>query len=182
VTGVKGKALTMDIINANIASYPNAWHGYNACYSYDRKIWRRVATQYDAVAGRLSISHTPDYSAVYYAYFAPYTLDMHMHLVAHAQLQPGVRLEMLGETLDGHDLDMLVIGGEGKGKKKVWVIARQHPGETQAEWFVEGLLKRLWDRCRMRIILAVADLFLSIIVQFFPQCCPFSRTVSEKGS
>ena len=30
-------------------------------------------------------------------------------------------------------------------RKKVWVIARQHPGETMAEWFVEGLLERLLD-------------------------------------
>ena len=30
-------------------------------------------------------------------------------------------------------------------KKHVWVIARQHPGETMAEWFVEGFLERLLD-------------------------------------
>jgi murein tripeptide amidase MpaA len=30
-------------------------------------------------------------------------------------------------------------------KKKVWMIARQHPGETMAEWFVEGFLERLLD-------------------------------------
>ena len=27
----------------------------------------------------------------------------------------------------------------------VWIIARQHPGESMAEWFVEGLLERLID-------------------------------------
>lgn len=27
----------------------------------------------------------------------------------------------------------------------VWVIARQHPGESMAEWFAEGLLNRLTD-------------------------------------
>ena len=31
-------------------------------------------------------------------------------------------------------------------KKQVWLIARQHPGETMAEWFVEGLLERLLDQ------------------------------------
>ena len=29
-------------------------------------------------------------------------------------------------------------GEPGKGKKRVWMIARQHPGESMAEWFVEG--------------------------------------------
>lgn len=30
-------------------------------------------------------------------------------------------------------------------KKNIWVIARQHPGETMAEWFIEGLLESLLD-------------------------------------
>jgi murein tripeptide amidase MpaA len=30
-------------------------------------------------------------------------------------------------------------------RKKVWLIARQHPGETMAEWFMEGFLERLLD-------------------------------------
>ena len=33
-----------------------------------------------------------------------------------------------GETLDGHDLDLLRIGTPAEGKKNVWVVARQHPG------------------------------------------------------
>lgn len=70
-----------------------------------------------------------------------------MHLIAQKQLAPQAKLVMLGETLDGHDLDMLVLGEEAPEKKKIWVIARQHPGETMAEWFIEGLLDRLTDRC-----------------------------------
>src|SRR5205814_5178753 len=31
-------------------------------------------------------------------------------------------------------------------RKTGWFIARQHPGETMAEWFIEGLLDRLLDR------------------------------------
>ena len=27
----------------------------------------------------------------------------------------------------------------------VWIIARQHPGESMAEWFIEGMLKALLD-------------------------------------
>ena len=29
----------------------------------------------------------------------------------------------------------------GQGARPVWIIARQHPGETMAEWFVEGLMR-----------------------------------------
>merc|ERR1712242_522077 len=37
---------------------------------------------------------------------------------------------------------MLVVGN---GPTKAWVIHRQHPGESQAEWFAEGLVERLLD-------------------------------------
>ena len=50
---------------------------------------------------------------------------------------------VIGRTLDGRDLDLLKVG---TGPLKVWVIARQHPGESQAEFYTEGLLERLTDR------------------------------------
>ena len=70
----------------------------------------------------------------------------HLDLLADAQMMPDCYLENLGQTVEGRDLDMLVIGNpEAEGVRKVWVTARQHPGETMAEWFVEGLLGRLAD-------------------------------------
>ncbi|MGB5444756.1 MAG: carboxypeptidase family protein, partial [Psychromonas sp.] len=30
-------------------------------------------------------------------------------------------------------------------KKKIWINARQHPGETMASWWMEGLVQRLLD-------------------------------------
>ena len=56
----------------------------------------------------------------------------------------------LGSTVQGRDMTLLRITDEAghtppEQKKKVWMIARQHPGETMAEWFVEGFLERLLD-------------------------------------
>lgn len=48
--------------------------------------------------------------AVYFAYFAPYSFEAHQALVARTQCDPRVDLELLGETLDGHDIDLLKIG------------------------------------------------------------------------
>ena len=31
------------------------------------------------------------------------------------------------------------------GKPKIWIICRQHPGESMAEWWAEGFLRRLTD-------------------------------------
>ncbi len=40
---------------------------------------------------------------------------------------------------------MVIVGRQRPEHVPVWIIARQHPGETMAEWFVEGLLERLLD-------------------------------------
>lgn len=48
--------------------------------------------------------------AIYVAYFAPYSFEMHQDLVARTQMDERVSLQLLGETLDGHDIDMLQIG------------------------------------------------------------------------
>lgn len=47
---------------------------------------------------------------LYVAYFAPYPLQRHFELVARMQSLPRVRQEVLGQSVDGYDLDLLVIG------------------------------------------------------------------------
>ena len=51
----------------------------------------------------------------------------------------------LGKTVDGRDLDMLQVGTASEGKRALWIIGRQHPGESMAEWWMEGFLDRLLD-------------------------------------
>jgi murein tripeptide amidase MpaA len=54
-------------------------------------------------------------------------------------------MEIVGKTFEGRDIDMLIVGKPRRGKKIIWVVARQHPGESMAEWFMEGFLDRLLD-------------------------------------
>lgn len=61
------------------------------------------------------------------------------------QCDPRCNLIIAGQSIQGRDLDVLRFGEEGEGKSKVWINARQHPGESMAEWFVEGLILRLLD-------------------------------------
>lgn len=44
------------------------------------------------------------------AYFAPYPLQRHAELIAEVQSRPGVDLTVLGQSLDGRDIDCLRIG------------------------------------------------------------------------
>ncbi len=139
-----GLDLKIKILNASEASYPEGWVDYQAVASYDRITWFRVPTSYDGE--KLTIEFMPEYNSVYLAYFAPYSLEQHLNLLSIAQMSPHAFLVNIGKTVQGRDLDMLMIGdNEDKNKKRIWVIARQHPGESMAEWFIEGFLNRLLD-------------------------------------
>lgn len=138
VSGVKGQRVRWRILNAAGASYEKGWPGYRACASYDRDTWFRVDTRYEN--GELIVEHDVERDAIWYAYFAPYSWERHQRVIGH--MQEHARLEVLGETLDGHSLDLLELG---QGELPIWIIGRQHPGESMAEWLIEGLLDRLTD-------------------------------------
>jgi murein tripeptide amidase MpaA len=141
--GVRGQPCVFRVENAGLCSYPKGWEGYRAVASTDRQRWFRVPTRFEG--GALIIEHTPEADAVWYAYFAPYSQERHHDLIARSAQSPFVRHEVLGASIDGRDLDLLVVGEPGVGKRVVWVIARQHPGESMAEWWMEGFLARLLD-------------------------------------
>ena len=140
---------TITLLDLANSAYPEGWNGYDVVASYDREEWFRIPSEFDG--DNLTFTVIPENKSMYFAYFAPYSYDRHQDLLHLAQSHYNCRLETLGHTLDNRDVSLLVIGDEHAAdseeapKKKIWVIARQHPGETMAEWFVEGLVQRLLD-------------------------------------
>ncbi|PIE03638.1 MAG: hypothetical protein CSA81_01175 [Acidobacteria bacterium] len=143
LTGAYRKDCRLRILNAGQCSYPEGFEDYRAVASYDLETWFRVLASFDGEV--LTIEYTPQLDAIYFAYFAPYSMDRHAHLISSCLVSTRVEYENLGHTLDGQDMDYLRVGKPGKGKKQCWVMARQHPGETMAEWWMEGFLEKLLD-------------------------------------
>ena len=133
----------MHLNNAGKSAYVEGWENYQAVASYDRQHWFRVPTEFDGT--NLTITFTPEHDSTYFAYFAPYSYERHQDLIHSAQLDIDCQLQVLGQTLDGRDMSVLKVGEEGEGKKVIWITARQHPGESMAEWFMEGFIDRLLD-------------------------------------
>ena len=131
------------IENAGQSSYPEGWEDYQATASYDRSNWFRVPTHYED--GVLTIEHTPLAGSVYYAYFEPYSHEEHLNPLGDTQGSGLCQIDDLGSTAQGRDINLLTIGHQAASDLKIWIIARQHPGESMAEWFAEGLLSRLLD-------------------------------------
>ena len=162
VAAPAGEEVVLKITGLAASAYPGGWPDYDACISEDRDYWARAASTYDKDedGGTLTIRYLPAGSIFWCAYFAPYSMERHHDLIAEAASSEGVDYLRLGTTLDGQPIDCLEMG---EGKTQVWLYARQHPGETQAEWWMEGALECLTDpadpvaralrkKCRLHVV------------------------------
>jgi len=143
VANVKHVDCRYVITNADGAAYTGGWKDYRAVASYDREYWFRVDTEFDGK--QLIINHNSEQDQVYFAYFAPYSMERHADLIALAQCSDACVADTLGQTLDGQAIDCLRFGEVDQSRKTIWFVARQHPGESMAEWWMEGLINRLLD-------------------------------------
>jgi len=144
VAGAEGRELVLRIVDLEGSAYPGGWPGYRARVSEDRSYWGQAETSYDKAEanGTLTIRYTPESDLAWFAYFAPYAMERHHDLVAEVAACDGVSHRSLGSTLDGQPLDLIEMG---MGAVQVWLYARQHPGESMAEWWMEGALECLTD-------------------------------------
>lgn len=143
VRNVQGAHVELTIINAGDASYPHGYYHYRALASYDLDRWFRVETHFDG--RRLVLRHRPEDDIVHYSYFAAYPLERQYALLARASNLPWVRVETIGRSVEGRAIDLLTFGSDGPGKRRIWMTARQHSGETMAAYFAEGVIQRLLD-------------------------------------
>jgi murein tripeptide amidase MpaA len=127
--------------NAHAASYPEAWSGTTVCYSHDVEdadSWKRKKDTF-YMAGKLTWEHLhTSNGSVYFSYFPPYSYARHLKLISKCATNANV--ETLGQSLEGREIECITAGS---GDRICWVIHRQHPGETMAEYYAEGLLTRL---------------------------------------
>ena len=162
LSGEIGEQYVLNIVNAGEASYVKGWENYQAVASYDREYWFRLPTTYKD--GKLTIVAELECNTIQIAYFAPYSYERHQDLLAAVQTHPLVTLEHLGETLDKRDLTLVKIGDSNNAanKRNIWITARQHPGETMAEWLVEGLLYSLLDsdNATAKLLLEKANVYI----------------------
>ncbi len=140
VEDASGVDLTLRISNAGQSAYPEGWKDYRALASEDNENWSRVDTGFND--GVLTIRMKPTRQKVWFAYFTPYQTGRHEALIRHFKRNALVRHSVFGKSLDGSPLDLLTIGS---GPLQIWIYGRQHPGESMAEWWMEGALQALTE-------------------------------------
>ncbi|GAX11924.1 hypothetical protein FisN_8Lh010 [Fistulifera solaris] len=156
--------------NASTTSYPEAWKDATVCYSsdlYDPDSWKRVLnTRYENGKLVWDMQHT---GTMYFAYFPPFSYQRHLDLISKCQQKTTVL--SLGQSLEGREIECVKVG---TGERLAWIIHRQHPGETMAEFYAEGLLSRLLnlnddDSTNDPVVKQVLEMYTFYIV---PCMCP----------
>ena len=146
-----GKKYAFSLDNAGECTYAVAFEGYKVCYSHDRTEWlREVSTSYDGKALTWSFSSAKE-TTVYFAYYPPYSRERQLDFLGEVERSPlCVEVGCAGLSCDGDTIDVVKVRGlaaaaSAASPKELVVIARQHPGETQASWWIEGFVRRLLD-------------------------------------
>jgi len=138
-----GSKQNLRITNAGDSAFPDGWENYRVNVSYDNENWFRVDTSYEN--GVLAFDIPTDQPELYVAYFEPFSYKQHLALTDTAANSDLCSVELLCNSPEGKPVALLVVGKPNTSKKTVWFTARQHPGETMAEWFIKGLVESLLD-------------------------------------
>ncbi|MFC3032499.1 M14-type cytosolic carboxypeptidase [Pseudoalteromonas fenneropenaei] len=129
------------ISNASKASFSQGWNDHRAFASYDNIEWFSIETTYNN--GELVFTHQAHSKLVYYAYFVPYSSSMQNSLLSDCAKSSKMKLTTIGFTTQHRAIEMVSVGACSASSKQIWIIARQHPGETVAQWIAHGVIEAL---------------------------------------
>lgn len=142
VDGAPGPFLGCELLNAEACfGPPLGWRNARPVYSADGVQWHRAdAGAYLPHLGRFRFQVPVTGRSTWIAYCYPYTLqDLHQLL---ARL-PAESVTELCRSEGGRSVPYVRLGNHEAPRVAVWILARQHAGETPASWVGEGLLEWL---------------------------------------
>jgi murein tripeptide amidase MpaA len=143
--GAAGQAVRLVFENAAEAAYPDGWPDYRCVASYDRRNWFRIReTRYEN--GQLDCrTHARAQQHLLTPTSSPIPTSATWICSAAWKCRPTPRSAIWVPPWTGVIWISSPSAARRRARFPIWIIARQHPGESMAEWFVEGLLERLLD-------------------------------------
>lgn len=138
-------------------------------FSYDDRTWTHFTDEqvnWDEKEIRLTVRFTPQRPTMWIAHTEPYTQRQLESLLALAG--PYMQRETIGKSLHGRQIPLLTITDPAvpeRGKKVVWLMARQHAWETGTSWVADGAVRFLLSgdadaaRLRRSVIFKVLPMF-----------------------
>jgi hypothetical protein len=142
VSNIQRKNINYTIQDIRI--FDDDWRGFNVCYSYNNKNWKRIKTSFSKKNRTLKWNHKTTKKNIFFAYYPPYTTVMKNTLINKYKNKIGVKHLLLNKNID-----TLILGN---GPLYIYIVARQHPGETIGSWMVEGFLKAYFSSKQRKVI------------------------------
>lgn len=145
IQAAKGQKVTLELKNLD-----NVWNGKpgsvageirQVVVSQDGKNWTPVPTD-SPEDGRVRVTLEMPDTALFVARAEPYRLSDLNRFLAEIKSSPLVRIETIGKTVQGRDLEIIRVGNDD-APNHVFIRARAHPWEPAGNWVVEGLVRRL---------------------------------------
>lgn len=143
VDGAPGPQLCCELVNADAClGPPLGWRTARPVYSPDGVNWKRVdAGDYLERRGSFRFQVPVAGKSVWIAYCYPYTVaDLNRFL---DRLPAAATVSELCRSDGGRAVPYVCLGGQDSPRSAIWVLARQHAGESPASFTVEGLLDGL---------------------------------------
>ena len=151
--GVRGRELTLtmtDLVgeyNERPGAVPYG-PGIVPVFSPDGRRWTHVdgaAVSWDADRKEMTFRITPESDCVWVAHAPPYTpADLRRLLDEIDGRSPHARVESIGRTVNGRDIQMVTVTDAAVPKSEktcVWLQSRQHAWESGTSWVMEGALR-----------------------------------------
>ena len=132
VNNIENKKAIYTIKNVN--NFDDDWKGFNVCYSYDNKNWKRSPTKFIKLKNSINIEwkFKSKNKCVWFAYYPPYTFSR--------ILENFKNYDTIGYSEKNRPILMKKIGN---GKKKIWIVSGQHPGESINSWILDGFIEKI---------------------------------------
>lgn len=171
------KELTLNI-DLGKGAPKKLFDGYSAFVSSEFGSWESAPSEYDEEKKTLSIQTKPATYGVSVAYFPPYGYDRELQdFLNKAQKKEGCSHEVIGKTTEGRNISMLRLGS---GKFVIWIVARQHPSETQGSWWVEGFVNEMLDAPKVYEDF-LKNVTICVVPCMNPDGCVLGHTVTNKA-
>jgi len=115
-------------------------------YSFVRhRLWKRGIKLFGKPEFRFRAPMTAE--TLWVAYCYPYTDSDLKRLMDQIGNEPGVTFSTIGKSEEGRDISRIHIsksaGGTSETNQQIWVVCREHPGETPASFICEGMIQAL---------------------------------------
>lgn len=114
-------------------------------FSNDGERWEHFENmEWDDTKKEATLKFRPEGDTIWIAHVPPYTHTRLVRLLEELNRLPWVRVEVIGRTVQGRDLHLATVTNfeqPDRGKKVVWLQARQHAWETGTSFVMEGALR-----------------------------------------